>query len=128
MNIFKKLSKMWETRQQASILCGDMELLRHINYWVRYENLGCGFYSLMLSVPFVRDNFFSAHGYDKENNTFLLTNGSMGDKTIVVKLLPHRVIVTPMDDMGKDFVYRIKCEESYYNGKPIKEYRLVEVE
>ncbi len=127
MNVFKKLSRMWETRQQPSILCDSEELLRHINFWVRYEDLNCGLYSLLMSVPFVRDDFLTAHHYDRENNTFEVTTGTLGDKSAVIVLLPHKVIICPKEDQGKDFHYRIVSQERVYNGRPYVENRLVEV-
>ena len=125
--LFKRIFSRWETSQIPSILCNDKELLRHINYWTRYQRLECGFYSLMVSAPFVQDAFFEVYSYDNERNTFICTAGTLGNKSIIVSLLPNEVIIRPAENVKEEHHYRITLNKRHYNGTDVLEYRLKEI-
>jgi hypothetical protein len=125
--LFKKISSHWETAQIPSILCNDKELLRHINYWTRYQRLECGFYSLLITVPFVQDAFLEVYSFSAEENTFVCTAGTLGNKSAIISLLPNEVIIRPAENVKEEHHYQITLNKKRYNGEDILEYRLKEI-
>ncbi len=129
MKLIERLRTHWERRQVPSVLCIDMELVRHLNYWLRFERIEGCFVFLLNSVPFVRDDFLEAFGYDSENNTFRVRTGSMGNKKATISLLPNRVIICPDELPGEQFEYRVMRKKApvYHNGPMYTSYWLEEI-
>ncbi|MCR5187199.1 MAG: hypothetical protein K6D97_08850 [Clostridia bacterium] len=129
MGVFKKLGQQWETSQIANVMCADKELIRHVNFWTRYQRLECGFHTLFNSLKYVRDEWYYLSEFDKEKNTFKITAGSFMNKSIIVSLYPNGVSITLPEEpeISHHFVIRSKTQKLYSEELEYKRYWLEEV-
>lgn len=129
MGVFKKISTLWERSQIANVMCADQELLRHVNFWTRYQRLECSFHTLFNTLKYVRDDWYYLSDFDPARNTFKVIAGSLMDRSIIVSLYPNEVVITLPEepDVSHHFVIRSKPEKLYQVEREYKRYWLEEV-